>query len=182
MENNGIKNSVEEDLKEVRKCKLDILILQRQNEELCQKNNAEITRLTTVIEDRLFQAEDDLKKSVVNELKTIKVKTEEFNTLWCKGIELLAIEKRKIETPAGSVTYKLMPDNWEYDLTKLFKWAKEDEDRKEKYIKVVEEFKKAVLKDDITKGLLTYDDMVDEGLTIKKQEPKFNYKLNGGVL
>jgi hypothetical protein len=63
MENNGIKNMVEEDLKEVRKCKLDILILQRQNEELCQKNNAEITRLNTVIENRLFQV-DLIKKRI----------------------------------------------------------------------------------------------------------------------
>jgi len=154
MENNGIKNSVEKDLQEIRKCKLDVLILKRQNEELCQKNNAEIDRLTKEIENRLFQAEDDLKKS----------------------------GERKIETSAGWVAFREMPDSWEYDIPKLMRWAKEDENRKEKYIKVVEEFKKAELKKDFANGLLGHDDICDVGVTIKPQEPKFNYKLNGGVL
>ena len=149
-----LKNSVEKDLQEIRKCKLDVLILKRQNEELCQKNNAEIDRLTKEIENRLFQAEDDLKKS----------------------------GERKIETSAGWVAYREMPDSWEYDIPKLMRWAKEDEDRKEKYIKVVEEFKKAELKKDFANGLLGHDDICDVGVTIKPQEPKFNYKLNGGVL
>ena len=153
MENNGIKNSVEKDLQEIRKCKLDVLILKRQNEELCQKNNAEIVRLNAVIENRLFQAEDDLKKS----------------------------GERKIETSAGWVAFREMPDSWEYDIPKLMRWAKEDEDRKEKYIKVVEEFKKAELKKDFANGLLGHDDICDVGVTITPQEPKFNYKLNGGV-
>ena len=152
MENNGIKNSVEKDLQEIRKCKLDVLILKRQNEELCQKNNAEIDRLTKEIENRLFQAEDDLKKS----------------------------GERKIETSAGWVAFREMPDSWEYDIPKLMKWAKEDEDKKKKYIKIIEEFKKAELKKDITEGLLSYDEVVDEGLTISKQECKFTYKLNAG--
>ena len=147
-----LKNSVEKDLQEIRKCKLDVLILKRQNEELCQKNNAEIDRLTKEIENRLFQAEDDLKKS----------------------------GERKIETSAGWVAFRAMPDSWEYDIPKLMKWAKEDEDKKKKYIKIIEEFKKAELKKDITEGLLGYDEVVDEGLTISKQECKFTYKLNAG--
>ena len=149
-----LKNSVEKDLQEIRKCKLDVLILKRQNEELCQKNNAEIDRLTKEIENRLFQAEDDLKKS----------------------------GERKIETSAGWVAFREMPDSWEYDIPKLMRWAKEDENRKEKYIKVVEEFKKAELKKDFANGLLGHDDICNVGVTIKPQEPKFNYKLNGGVL
>ena len=95
MNKNGIKNSIEEDLQEIGKCKLDVLILQRQNEEFCQKNNAEIDRLTKEIENRLFQAEDDLKKS----------------------------GERKIETSAGWVAYRAMPDSWEYDEPVILDWC-----------------------------------------------------------
>lgn len=153
----GIKIAVEEDLKEIRKCKIHILMLEEKNNELCAENNKEIERLNEVIKNREEQAEDNLKRS----------------------------GERKIDTLVGFVAYREIPDSWEYDLPKLFRWAKEDENRKEKYIKIIpaiEEFKKAELKKDIANGLIKYDDVVDFGLTIKKQEPKFNYKLNGGVL
>ena len=149
MENNGIKNSVEEDLKEVRKCKLDILILQRQNEELCQKNNAEITRLTTVIEDRLFQAEDDLKKS----------------------------GERKIDTSVGWIAYREMPDSWEYDEPVILDWCHKEN---LPYYHTVEILERMKLKNTIQEGLLKIEEV--NGLKVTPQEPKFNYKLNGGVL
>jgi hypothetical protein len=151
MENNGIKNSVEEDLKEVRKCKLDILILQRQNEELCQKNNAEITRLTTVIEDRLFQAEDNLKLS----------------------------GKRKIDTSVGWVAYREMPDSWEYDVPVFLNWCHE---KNKPYYHLIETeiLDKMKLKKCIQEGILKIEEV--NGLKVTPQEPKFNYRLNGGVL
>ena len=179
------KKTIENDLKEIAIRKLDILILQRQNETLCKTNNEEIKKLNEEIENRLSTSESLLKRFVCNELKldfdNPKIEAERFSTLWCKGIANLTIEKRKIETSAGSVIYKLMPDEWIYDIPKLINWAKENEDRKVKYIKVIEEFKKAELKKDIADKLVDYDDVVDEGLTIKPQEPKFNYKLNGGL-
>ena len=147
------KTTVEEDLREIQKCKIDTLILQRQNEELCKKNNEEITRLNSVIENRELSLEDNLKQS----------------------------GERKIETPVGWCAYRVMPDKWEYDTSKLIRWAKEDDEKTERYIKVIEEFKKAQLKKDYAEGIIVHDDVCDEGLTITPQEPKFNYKLNGGL-
>ena len=147
MENNGIKNSVEKDLQEIRKCKLDVLILKRQNEELCQKNNAEIVRLNAVIENRLFQAEDDLKKS----------------------------RERKIETSAGWVAYRAMPDNWEYDEKVILDWCHGEN---KPYYHTVEILEKMNLKKAIQDGTIKIEEV--KGLKVTSQEPKFNYKLNAG--
>lgn len=149
MENNGIKSMVEEDLKEIKKRKLDILILQRQNEELCQKNNEEIARLTTIIEDRLFQAEDNLKKS----------------------------GERKIDTSEGWIAFREMPDKWEYDDAVIIAQCKKEGWL---YYKTIEEVRKAELKKDIQSGILKDGEVL--GIKVTPQEPKFNYKLNGGVL
>jgi len=147
------KMTVEDDLKNIAKAKLDILILQRQNETLCKDNNEKIKEFAEVIENRELSLENNLSKS----------------------------GERKIETPAGYCAYRAMPDRWEYDIPKLISWAKRYDDRAEKYIKVVEEFKKAQLKKDCTEGIIGHDDVCDEGLTITPQDPKFSYKLNGGL-
>ena len=147
------KTTIENDLKEIAKCKLDILILNRQNDVLCKQNNEEIERLNNVVGNRELSLEENLSKS----------------------------GEKKIETSAGWCAYRIMPDSWEYDLPKLIRWAKEDDERAEKYIKVVEEFKKAQLKKDYTEGIIGHDDVCDEGLTITPQEPRFNYKLKGGI-
>ena len=147
------KKTVEEDLKEISKCKLDILILQRQNETLCKTNNEEIKKITEAIGNRELSLEENLSKS----------------------------GEKKIETSAGWCAYRVMPDSWEYDIPKLINWAKDDDDRRMRYLKVIEEFRKDQLKKDYVSGLIGHDDVCDEGVTIKKQEPKFNYKLNGGL-
>ena len=147
MNKNGIKNSIEEDLQEIRKCKLDVLILKRQNEELCRKNNAEIDRLTKEIENRLFQAEDDLKKS----------------------------GERKVETSAGWVAYREMPDSWEYDEPVLLDWVKSTG---LPYYHTVEILERMKLKKFIQEGLLKIEEV--NGLKVTPQDPKFNYRLNGG--
>jgi len=147
------KTTVEDDLKEIARAKLDILILQRQNETLCKENNEKIKEFAEVIENRELSLEDNLKQS----------------------------GERKIETPAGYCAYRAMPDKWEYDISKLINWARDDDDRRMRYLKVVEEFKKAQLKKDYTEGIIVHDDVCDEGLTITPQDPKFSYKLNGGL-
>ena len=148
MNKNGIKNSIEEDLQEIGKCKLDILILQRQNEELCQKNNIEIVRLNAVIENRLFQAEDDLKKS----------------------------GEKKVETSAGWVAYRAMPDSWEYNESVILDWCHV---KNKPYYHTVENLEKMKLKKSIQEGLLKIEEV--NGLKVTPQNPKFNYRLNGGV-
>ena len=144
---------IEHSLIEIKKCKIDKLILNRKNETLCQENNEEIERLNKVIETNEKKLEEQLKLS----------------------------GKKKIEVKLGYCSYRAMPDKFNYDIPKLINWAKEDVGRQERYVKVVEEFKKAQLKKDYAEGLPYSDDVCNEGLTITPQEPKFNYKLNGGL-
>jgi len=147
------KTTIEDDLKEIAKAKLDILILQRQNENLCKDNNEKIKKFAEEIENRELSLEDNLSKS----------------------------GEKKIETSAGWCAYRVMPDSWEYDIPKLIHWANEDEVRRDRYVKVVEEFRKAELKKDLLNDFLTKEEACDIGITITPQAPKFNYKLNGGL-
>ena len=147
------KTTIEGDLKEIQKCKVDILILQRQNETLCKTNNEEIERLNSVIESRELSLENNLQES----------------------------GEKKIDTSAGYCAYRAMPDKWEYDIPKLIEWAKEDDMRKETYIKIIEEFKKSQLKKDYAEGKTEFPIDSVKGLTISPQDPKFNYNLKGGL-
>jgi len=149
-----MKTTVEQDLLEIKQCKIDMLILQRANDKLCETNNNEIGRLAKVIEGRETLMEGKLKTSGV----------------------------KKIDTSAGYVSFREMPDKWVYDIPKLISWAKKEEERQERYVKVIEEFKKAQLKKDYAEGIIVHDDICDEGLTITTQNPKFGYKLKGGLL
>ena len=146
MVNDVFKTTVEDDLKEIAKAKLDILILQRQNETLCKDNDEQIKKFAEVIESRELSLENNLQKS----------------------------GEKKIDTSAGWCAYRVMPDSWEYDIPKLISWANEDVRRRDKYIKVVQEIRKANLKKDYTEGIIGL-------LTVMPQAPKFNYKLNGGL-
>ena len=149
-----MKTLVEHDLLEIKQCKIDMLILQRSNDKLCETNNNEIKRLATVIEGR-------------ETLMAGKLKTS---------------GEKKIETSAGYVSFNKMPDKWEYDIPKLISWAKKDNERQERYVKVIEEFKKAQLKKDYAEGIIENGDVCNKGLTITTQDPKFTYKLKGGLL
>ena len=145
-----LKNSVEEDLKKIKKCKIHILMLQEKNNELCQQNNAEIERLDKIIEARLLQAEESLKQSM----------------------------ERKIETSAGWVAFRAMPDSWKYDEPVLLDWVK---NTGLPYYHTVEILEKMNLKKAIQDGTIKIEEV--KGLKVTSQEPKFNYKLNaGGVL
>ena len=142
------KKTVEEDLKEIAKAKLDILILQRQNETLCKTNNEEIKKLTEVIGNRELSLEENLSKS----------------------------GERKIETSAGWCAYREMPDSWFYNDDEIITWCKKEN---LPYYKTVEVVKKAELKKDVLDGVI--DRHKVGGIEITPQEPKFNYKLNGGL-
>jgi len=144
------KTTIEEDLKKIQECKIDLLIFQRSNDNLCSENNKEIKKLTEEIANRELSLEENLSKS----------------------------GERKIETTAGWCAYRAMPDKWNYDDKVLIVWAKGSEEFAERYIRVTEEIKKDVIKKDIAEGFL-----IEElpGITVTPQEPKFNYKLNGGL-
>jgi len=97
MVNNDVfKTTVEDDLKEIARAKLDILILQRQNETLCKENNEKIKEFAEVIENRELSLEENLSQS----------------------------GERKIETPAGYCAYRAMPDRWEYDDKEIIEYCK----------------------------------------------------------
>ena len=149
-----MKTLVEHDLLEIKQCKIDMLILQRANDKLCETNNNEIKRLATVIEGRETLMEGKLKTSGV----------------------------KKIETTAGYVSFNKMPDKWSYNEGQFIEWAKEDVLRQNTYVKTttIEEVRKNQLKADVKEGYLKIGDI--PGLTITPQNPKFTYKLKGGLL
>jgi len=143
-----MKTLVEHDLLEIKQCKIDMLILQRANDKLCETNNNEIKRLATVIEGRETLMEGKLKTSGV----------------------------KKIETTAGYVSFRAMPDKWSYDDKKLIEWCK----RKDlPYYRITEVLEKMKLKQAIINGVVPIG---IEGIEITPQDPKFTYKLKGDLL
>jgi len=142
------KTTVEEDLKKIQECKIDLLIFQRSNDNLCSENNKEIKRLTEEIENRELSLEDNLSKS----------------------------GEKKIDTSAGWCAYRAMPDKWEYDEPEILEWNRINSLSYSHNIEVLE---KLNLKKAIQCGTFKVDDV--KGLTVTPQEPKFNYKLNGGL-
>lgn len=90
------KNDVEANLKNIKEYKLDILTLQRQNENFCKKNNEEIERLIK----RVIDLEQEMK------------------------INLKGSGEFKIDTPAGLCNFKKMPDKWEYVDSDIITWCK----------------------------------------------------------
>jgi len=142
------KTTVEDDLKEIAKAKLDILILQRQNETLCKTNNEEIERLNNAITCR----EEALKHN------------------------LSASGERKIETPAGWCAYRVMPDKWEYGEGAIDDIKHIYPEHFNRYIKVIETLIKTNIKEDCLAGKIGLP-----SVKVTPQDPKFNYKLNGGL-
>ncbi len=138
-----------EELKRIKDAGLDIELLKRQNDVLCQENNIKIEGL------------QDIVKSTEANLKEM----------------LTASGEKKLECKIGYCSFRTMPDKWEYDIPKLIKWAKENDLRADTYLKIVTEFRKAQLKNDYTEGIIGHDDVCGEGLTITPQSPKFNYKI-----
>ena len=143
-----MKTTVEQDLLEIKQCKIDMLILQRANDKLCETNNNEIARLSKVVEGRETSAAEKLLESGV----------------------------KKIDTAAGYVSFREMPDKWEYEDKKLIEWCK----RKElPYYHITEVLEKMKLKQAIINGEIPIG---IEGIEITPQNPKFTYKLKGGLL
>ena len=143
-----MKTTVEQDLLEIKHAKIHILMLNEKNAELCKVNNNEIGRLSKVIEGRETLMEGKLKTS----------------------------GEKKIETSAGYVSFREMPDKWVYEDKKLIEWCK----RKElPYYHITEVLEKMKLKQAIINGEIPIG---IEGIEITTQNPKFGYKLKGGLL
>ena len=113
------KNDIEANLKNIKKYKLDILILQRQNETLCQKNNKEID----IAMNKIIELEKEIK------------------------INLKKSGEKKIETPAGWCSFRSMPDKWEYLDSDIITWCKNKNMPYYHTVEIVEKMKlkKAIL-------------------------------------
>ena len=140
------KTTIEDDLKEIAKCKLDILILNRQNDILCKQNNEEIERLNNIVGNRELSLEENLSKS----------------------------GEKKIETTAGWCAYREMPDKWEYDDDKIIEYCKSNNKPYYHTVDIAERMK-------LKTAILTHQEEYIPGVTVTSQEPKFNYKIKGGL-
>ena len=91
--------------------------------------------------------------------------------------ELKESGEKKLECKLGWCAYRVMPDKWEYDDVEIIAYCKTEG---MPYYKTIEVVKKAELKKDIHDGIL-FKDGEFPGITITPQDPKFSYKLNGGL-
>jgi len=109
---------VEDRLQLIKKHKLDIMILQRQNEELCKENNQKI---------------NGLNESIINLEQEIKNLLTES-------------EQKKIDTSVGYASFRVMPDKWIYDDKKIIDWCENNDLPYYKIEKILkkQELKKAI--------------------------------------
>lgn len=177
------KGAVEKKLRKIKEHKLDIAILGRKIEEFCSQNYIER-------DDKKYTIED-----LTNEIGTLEKELEE---------DLTASKEIKIDTPVGWVDFKDMPDEWIYDIPKIMAFLKLIPKKiANKFIKITTilqkaELKKTIINDNPTifeKSKITdfgflrkkldtllnivYEDRVYsvEGIEIKRQKPKFHYKI-----
>lgn len=166
------KLKLEENLKIIKDCELDIELLKRKNEKLCSDNNVEIAKLEEKINKTELILKEGLKKS----------------------------RKDKLECKLGSVSFKKMPDKWIYKDKILMSWILSlPEKLKNLFLKVTTTVKKGDLKKEIiayndmlfekSKFLKEWSEDVElllhteekdfkvEGIEIKPQEPKFTYTI-----
>ncbi|MCK4448186.1 MAG: hypothetical protein KAW56_14030 [Candidatus Marinimicrobia bacterium] len=142
---------LEENLKTIKDAKLDIELLRRDNEKNCKENNDKIEGLQRDIELTEDILEADLKLS----------------------------GQKKLECKLGWCSYRVMPDKWEYDEAKIINWCKENN---QPYYHTKEILERLKLKNAINDNTIKLNKPEDiSGLIITPQDPKFNYKLNGGI-
>lgn len=113
------KQEVEKALKDIKNYKLDILMLEKENERLCKENNKKIEELKQAIEAKELEMQEVLNKS----------------------------GERKITTPAGWCAFRSMPDKWEYDDDAIIRWCKENNQPYYRTIEIVKkiDLKKAII-------------------------------------
>lgn len=164
--------TLEENLKKIKDCELDIELLVRKNEKLCADNDAEIENLKIDI------------SMAENNLKSMLEKSGED----------------KLECKLGSVSWQKMPDHWEYQDEILLAWIISLPAKlKDLYLKVITTVKKGDLKKQIisyndmlfekSKFLEKWSEDVElflhteekdykvKGIEIKHQESKFHYAI-----
>ena len=158
---------LEKNLKIIKDAELDIELIRRENEKMCRANEFKIGELNVTIGTTEKLLEEELKES----------------------------GEKKLECKLGYCSYRTMPDKWEY--TEKILWSfivSLPETLKTLFTKITVTIKKADLKkriiDDnprefVEGKLVNYEpglqlylsDKKVKGIEIKRQEPKFNYKV-----
>ncbi len=90
--------------------------------------------------------------------------------------ELKTSGEKKLECKLGYCSYREMPDKWNYDDAKILDWCKLNH---YDYYHITEIVNKDKLKKVILKGELKIEDV--PGILTTVQEPKFTYKIKGGL-
>ena len=174
--------TVKAKLKEIKECNLDIAILRRRLDEFSSQNFIERDNKKYTIED------------LTNNIEILEGDLEK---------ELIASKGTKIDTQMGWVNFKDMPDSWIYDVPKIMDFLKTlPEKIANRFIRVTTtlqegELKKAIIADndpifekskitDLGAKLYLEDEGTEEcyevkGVEIKRQDPKFNYKIKSDV-
>jgi len=140
--------TIEGNLKTIKNAKLDIELLRRKNELLCQENVIEIAKLTSKIGTAESRLEEELEDS----------------------------GEKKLECKLGWCSYRVMPDKWEYGKGAIDEIKSIYPEHFNRYVKVTETLIKTNIKEDCLSGKIGLP-----SLTVTPQEPRFNYKLNGGI-
>ena len=163
-------------LKKIKDSELDIELLKRKNEKLCAENDIEIRKLEEVIDKTELVLETGLKKS----------------------------GEDKLECKLGSIIFKKMPDEWNYQDEILMAWIISLPARlKNLFLKITTTIKKGDLKKRImidNEALFEKSKLIEkalntdvvggelfivneersykvEGIEIKHQKPKFSYTI-----
>ena len=135
---------LEESLKQIKDCQLDIELLRRENEKLCRANEFKIGELNVTIGVTEKLLEEELKES----------------------------GEKKLECNLGYVSYREMPDKWDYGESTLKDIHSIYPKDVKRYIKIIETLIKKNIKEDCLSGKIGLP-----SVTVTPQESKFNYKV-----
>jgi len=118
--------SLEQDLKKIKDARLDIELLNRQNDKLCEENNAKIGELK-------------------NDVASVEDIIEE---------ELKASGEKKLECKLGYCSFRTMPDKWDYGINEetLDEILKIYPETATRYFKTITTLIKTNIKEDILSG------------------------------
>ena len=176
------KVTVKAKLREIKECNLDIAILRRNLDTFSSQNFIERDNKKYTIED------------LTNNIETLEGDLEK---------ELIASKGTKIDTLLGWINFRDMPDSWTYDIPELMDFLKTIPEKiAKRFIKVTTtlqegELKRAIIADnpDIFEkgkiidlgaklyliGELGEEDYPVEGVEIKRQDPRFHYKIKSDI-
>jgi len=181
-EEKDFKATVKAKLKEIKECNLDIAILRRNLDDFSSHNFIERDNKKYTIED------------LTNNIEILEGDLEK---------ELIASKGTKIDTLVGWVNFQEMPDSWIYDVPKIMDFFKTlPEKIANRFIRVTTtllegELKRAIIADndpifekskitDLGAKLYLEDEETEEcyeveGVEIKRQDPRFHYKIKSDI-